>query len=561
MTAAVSSLVYTLVQFQRIGDGLYAINACYLPISDETTKLDLIVFQLQREQDRLDLQASDPILEFLNAEFYIRDLREGLDRTATIIAISQRSNIEHNTASLSILLEGTSAAQNQLQRYEDSWIRWKQSPDSATERDDLEEQKTQLVLSVRQLASIVNSQMIKVSQQTEASRDQAFQLSGILALFSSLFSLLLLVFALRVLQPIEQLTTQVQRLTAGDRVQPLSGGVSSEISVLINEFNTMVDALEERDHRLSERAKALNLLSGRLQQAIDSIRIGLFVVEDERIALLNPLAQQMWNIELGSSPPAWMHHHIDAEMTIANRTYQVDISSFGSRGRIVLTEDITQRLSDREQLHRAQRLALIGRMLAQVTHEIRNPLNAMSLNVEMLTEETLSNDGKEMLDIISIEIQRLERTTERYLDLSRRQEANIRHQSPMNLIRELIQQEGTHLSIAFHLQGESDETAIDEDIFRRSLRNLFRNSIEANADEISITVDMQPHCILVSIADNGDGMTPEQRDSAFDPFFTTKSNGTGLGLAICRQEMESFGGSIQIVQTKVGCCFQLTLPR
>ena len=83
MTAAVSSLVYTLVQFQRIGDGLYAINACYLPISDETTKLDLIVFQLQREQDRLDLQASDPVLEFLNAEFYIRDLREGLDRTAT----------------------------------------------------------------------------------------------------------------------------------------------------------------------------------------------------------------------------------------------------------------------------------------------------------------------------------------------------------------------------------------------------------------------------------------------------------------------------------------------
>ena len=67
-----SALLYALAQFETIGNGLYVLNACYLPISDEATKLDIIVFQLQREQDQVIQSQQSPEL-FLNGEFYIKE--------------------------------------------------------------------------------------------------------------------------------------------------------------------------------------------------------------------------------------------------------------------------------------------------------------------------------------------------------------------------------------------------------------------------------------------------------------------------------------------------------
>ena len=69
-------------------------------------------------------------------------------------------------------------------------------------------------------------------------------------------------------------------------------------------------------------------------------------------------------------------------------------------------------------------------MLAQVTHEVRNPLNAISLNVEMLSDESLSKDGVEMLQLIQSEIHRLEQSTQRYLDLSRQREPALEVPEP-----------------------------------------------------------------------------------------------------------------------------------
>ena len=80
-----------------------------------------------------------------------------------------------------------------------------------------------------------------------------------------------------------------------------------------------------------------------------------------------------------------------------------------------LYENFNEMAKTIQERDRTQRLATIGKMLAQITHEIRNPLNAMSLNVEMLMEEALSEDGQEMLDILKTEIDRLEKSTNHYL--------------------------------------------------------------------------------------------------------------------------------------------------
>ena len=105
------ALLYALGQFKEIGQGLYAINACYLPVSDETTKLDLIVFQLQREQEQLSPRASSG---FLNAEFYIKELKDGLHRTQTIIQLAERADIVESSNDLTQLLNKSLETQDTL---------------------------------------------------------------------------------------------------------------------------------------------------------------------------------------------------------------------------------------------------------------------------------------------------------------------------------------------------------------------------------------------------------------------------------------------------------------
>ncbi len=559
-----SALLYALAQFETIGNGLYVLNACYLPISDEATKLDIIVFQLQREQDQV-IQSQQNSDLFLNGEFYIKELGEGLERTKKIITLSQQFDFPNPPAGLGLLLKKTEQAQDQLTSYQQTWEAW-QSKEQVNSKitPQLEKEKRKLVVAIRHLASSVASEITVVSQQTEQSRKDAQYLSGLLAIFATLFWLSLVAVTLRTLRPIEHITKQVTRLRKGERIEMMSERQVSEIKVLIEEFNATADAIAERDQRLSERAQALDILSQRLQQAIDSIRIGFFVIEGGKISMLNRAAKEMWALNIHDPRPNWLPSTPKGEFQIRGRIIQIDTAIFGDSGIIIVTEDITQRVKVREELNRSQRLATIGKMLAQVTHEVRNPLNAMSLTVEMLVDESLSPLGKEMLDIISKEITNLEETTARYLDLSRTKAPFIEFQDPKPLIQSLIQIEETDKQLRFVLKGESTKCYLDLDCFRRSLRNLFRNAKEAEATKIEIEFQERKEALIIQISDNGIGLEENAEQSLFEPFFTTKASGTGLGLSICRQELKGFGAQLRIISTsdhQKGACFQLTIPK
>ena len=442
------------------------------------------------------------------------------------------------------------------------WQAQKQSNSKSTTQ--LEKEKRKLVIAIRQLASSVSSEITVVSQQTEQSRKDAQYLSGLLAIFATLFWLSLVAVTLRTLRPIEHITKQVTRLRKGERLEIMSERQVSEIKVLVEEFNATADAIAERDQRLSERAQALDILSQRLQQAIDSIRIGFFVMEDEKISMLNRAAKEIWTLKIHDPRPEWLPSNPKGEFQIGGRIIQIDTAIFGDSGIIIVTEDITQRVKVREELNRSQRLATIGKMLAQVTHEVRNPLNAMSLTVEMLADESLSELGKEMLDIISKEITNLEETTAHYLDLSRTKAPFVEFKDPRPIIQSLIQIEETDQQLQFRLKGESAEAYLDQDSFRRCLRNLFRNAKEAEATEVEIEFLEMEEALIIQILDNGIGLEENAEHSLFEPFFTTKASGTGLGLSICRQELEGFGAQLHIItkpEQIQGACFQLTLPK
>jgi len=217
----------------------------------------------------------------------------------------------------------------------------------------------------------------------------------------------------------------------------------------------------------------------------------------------------------------------------------------------------------RSELVNAERLAAIGKMAAHVTHEIRNPLSSIGLNLELLEEEVALSDDKEaaqLVTAIKAEVERLSRIAEQYLSISRRPRPRLERERVEDLVRELIaflRLELERGGVVSRIEVDDDlpEARLDESQFRQALLNLVRNAREAMAKGGELVVSIrngQDGGIDLAIDDNGSGVPEEMRASIFDPFFTTKQRGTGLGLAVTRDIVEAHGGTIRCLGREGG---------
>jgi signal transduction histidine kinase len=255
-----------------------------------------------------------------------------------------------------------------------------------------------------------------------------------------------------------------------------------------------------------------------------------------------------------------------AGLRMGERVDDVRVQPFGDGGRILVGEDVTERIRDRERLERSERLALVGQMLAQVTHEVRNPLNAMSLHAELLAEEVHTESERGLLRTILSEIRRLESVTERYLDLARHRPAELVPEDPVELARGVLALEDEALrraGIAARVEGpEGLSVEVDGNALRRALLNLVQNAAEAGATHVTVRVAEIPGAVELRVEDDGPGMDPGIAERIFDPFFSTRARGTGLGLAITRQTLDDLGGTVRCETLPgQGTTFVLRIPR
>jgi signal transduction histidine kinase len=204
-----------------------------------------------------------------------------------------------------------------------------------------------------------------------------------------------------------------------------------------------------------------------------------------------------------------------------------------------------------------ERLAAIGKMAAHVTHEIRNPLSAMGLNVEMLEEELAHEDGvrraevKNLLAAIQREVQRLEHLSEEYLRVARLPEPRMEADDVATAVREVVEFarreiEGVACTVTVHVEDKLPPALFDEAQLRQALLNLLRNAREAmpGGGPIDVRVAARGMSVVVEVEDRGGGIAEGIRTRVFDPFFSTKGEGTGLGLAITRHIVEAHGGTV-----------------
>jgi signal transduction histidine kinase len=221
-----------------------------------------------------------------------------------------------------------------------------------------------------------------------------------------------------------------------------------------------------------------------------------------------------------------------------------------------------------------ERLAAIGKMAAHVTHEIRNPLSAMSLNVEMLEEELGQLDrppraeAATLVAAIQRELQRLEHLSEEYLRVARLPQPRMEADDVSAVVREVAEFarreiESAGCSLCLSLEPSLPPALFDEAQLRQALLNLLRNAREAmpSGGPIDVRVAAEGMSVLVDVDDRGGGIPEDIRGRVFDPFFSTKGEGTGLGLAITRHIVEAHGGVVTCEpRSGGGTRFRMALP-
>lgn len=227
----------------------------------------------------------------------------------------------------------------------------------------------------------------------------------------------------------------------------------------------------------------------------------------------------------------------------------------------------------RDELRRAERLAAVGRISAQITHEIRNPLNAIGLNAELLEEELAATpsaprDAVQLVQAISREVDRLNAVSEEYLRFARLPRRELGRQDLSELLGSLLdfltpELAAARIEVRRELAPALPPVRGDEGQLRAVFLNLLRNSREAMAGGGTITVSTRREgaAVLAEVRDTGGGIPPGDLTRIFEPFYSTKERGTGLGLAFAQQVVKEHGGAIRC-ESEVGrgTAFAISLP-
>ena len=223
-------------------------------------------------------------------------------------------------------------------------------------------------------------------------------------------------------------------------------------------------------------------------------------------------------------------------------------------------------------MRESERMAYIGQITTSLSHEIRNPLSAIKMNLQILNKNPqIKGNDQRRIDISAREVNRLERILEEVLDFAKplqikmgRVEINAIVMASLDLLDMKFAEAG--MDIDTRLDSNLPTIQADEEKLGQAVINILLNALEASSYGSKIEIQTTSGSrnageVEILIADEGHGISRQHASEIFKPFFTTKSSGTGLGLSNAHRIIDAHGGRIDVDNRQcTGAFFKITLP-
>ncbi|HZW25833.1 MAG TPA: ATP-binding protein [Gallionella sp.] len=241
----------------------------------------------------------------------------------------------------------------------------------------------------------------------------------------------------------------------------------------------------------------------------------------------------------------------------------VAIDRGDAHGAVIFLEDMQRAQAEAQQI----KLAALGRLTANIAHEVRNPLSSISYATELMQEESGDAGQQRLLQIVLDNTQRINRIVQDVMQINRRDRAQPERfdldAMLQGLIDELYQAERIEPGVLSVLGGSGATVSFDRGHLRQVLWNLCRNALRhggGGIGSVRLVIGAEQGRVVLDVVDDGPGIPSEQRGKLFEPFFTTASDGTGLGLYIARELCEANGALLEYRANgrSAGACFRIT---
>lgn len=389
----------------------------------------------------------------------------------------------------------------------------------------------------------------------------------------------------------------------------LSIRLARDVIVIKNGLASMQRDLSQPMRRpageLGEIAEAVNTMARALLDArslneniLNSIADGVVAVDVAgRITSINPAAQRLLGVTFKDmvgqpyqalyTPSANFasvlldtlesgkdHIGVALDYPLMDQTLHVSASSSLLRdgrgkiiGAVVVLKDLSEQQRLQKQIMRADRLAALGELVAGIAHEIRNPLTSIRGFMQYLESCDTLEEWQRYAPLIIRQVDSLNHIITELLEFGRHRPPCVGPVHINDLIREITLLVGAKSTarIALDLAAEMPPLQADGEALKQVILNLVINAIQSITETGTVTIatitESNGGEAVISVADDGIGIAPENLDKVFDPFFSTKPTGTGLGLAMVHRIMDAHHGSIAIESTpNVGTRVILRLP-
>lgn len=247
----------------------------------------------------------------------------------------------------------------------------------------------------------------------------------------------------------------------------------------------------------------------------------------------------------------------------------------GEKGAVLILRDVTRERESESRTIESERLQAITLLAAGVAHEIGNPLNSLTIHLQLLDRE-LAGEGavdreemKEMVAVARREVERLDQIITQFLRALRPSRPALERASLPEILEEALgflrhEIKDRDVLVEVDVPDDLPTALVDRAQIKQACFNVIRNAIQAmsHGGVLRITLSSDDRFVILAFTDTGPGIPADDLGAIFEPYFTTKSDGTGLGLMIVQRIVRDHGGEIEVrSEPNTGTTFTLYLPR